>query len=311
MNQTSLDPKSFNSGYLQVSELHKIYFHEYGNPSGTPVIAPHGGPGSSSKAKYAKLYDLNKFRIIMFDQRGCGNSTPKGELNDNTTPELVEDMEKLREYLKIEKWHIHGPSWGSTLALLYMQKYPHRVRKVVLRGVFLGTQSEDDWIFKFGANQIFPDNYEKFIKTIPPAERKNYIQYLYEVATGTDQALKEKLLPVFNSWEGSILTLEPAPEEEIDLEKEIVSAKIMLHYMVNHFFLKADEILLPGNIERIKSIPMVIINGRYDMVTPVISAWRLHNALPQSKLEIVTLAGHHGSDPELARVLQKYLQFDW
>lgn len=306
------DPTPYNSGYIQVSVLHKIYFHEYGNPEGFPVLAPHGGPGSSSKSKYANLYDLDKFRVILFDQRGCGLSTPYGELRENTTQDLVEDIERLRKYLNIEKWHLHGPSWGSTLAILYTQKYPERVEKLLLRGVFLGSKTEGDWIFEFGANQVFPDFYEKFLKSLPEHKHANFLEYLYNVATGDDQKLKEKLLPAFNAWEGSILTLEPQSEEaEIDTEKEIVSATIMLHYMVNNFFLEQDEILKPENIEKIESIPTVIINGRYDMVTPMISAWRLHKALPKSKLEIVTLAGHHGSDPALEEVLRKYTKFDW
>lgn len=306
------DPKPYNTGHLKVSDLHEIYFHEYGNPQGFPVLAPHGGPGSNSKPKYANLYDLEKFRVILFDQRGCGLSTPKGELRENTTHDLVEDIERLREHLDIEKWHLHGPSWGSTLALLYTQKYPERVEKLLLRGVFFGSKSEDNWIFEFGANQVFPDLYDKFIESLPEEKRDNYVEYLYSIATGDDQDLKEKLLPPFNSWEGAILTLEPQPEEsELDIEREINSAKLMLHYMVNNFFLEQDEILKPENIEKMKSIPIVIINGRYDMVTPMVSAWRLHKALPQSKLEIVTLAGHHGSDPAMDEVLRKYMKFDW
>lgn len=305
------DPTPFNSGYLQVSDLHKLYFHEYGNPDGFPVLAPHGGPGSNSKPKYASLYDLNKFRIILFDQRGCGKSTPYGELKENTTQELVKDMEKLREQLKVEKWHLHGPSWGSTLALLYAQKYPARVEKIVLRGVFLGSKAEDNWIHEFGANQVFPDFFDKFLNSLPEDKRDNYVDYLYAVATGDDPKLKAKLLPAFNAWEGSILTLEPQPEEEVDIEREIASGKIMLHYMINNFFLEQEEILFAENIEKIKEIPTVIINGRYDMVTPMISAWRLHKALPKSKLEIVTLAGHHGSDLALEKVIKEYLKFDW
>lgn len=309
MEKKTVSP--YNFGFLQVSDLHNLYFHEYGNPEGQPVIAPHGGPGSESKPKYANLYDLEKFRVILYDQRGCGKSTPYGELKENTTQDLVEDIEKLREHLNIDSWYMHGPSWGSTLTLLYAQKYPERVKKILLRGVFLGSKSEVDWIFKFGANQVFPDYYQKFLDSLPADKQDNFVKYLYEVVTGDDQALKENLLPSFNHWEGSILTLEPQPEEGIDIAREINSGKIMLHYMVNNFFLKQEETLFSENIEKIKAIPMVIINGRYDMVTPMISAWKLHQALPKSKLEIVTLAGHHGSDPELAKVLEEYLRFDW
>lgn len=304
-----MELEPFNQGYLKVSELHTIYFHEYGNPDGQPVVAPHGGPGSSSKEKYANLYSLEKFRVILYDQRGCGKSTPTSELLENTTADLVEDIEKLRKHLKIEKWYMHGPSWGSTLTLLYAQQYPDRVEKIVLRGIFFASKSEAKWSFEFGANQVFPDKWDKFISQIPENKRNNYLNYLYEVALGDDTELQNNLLPKYNQWEGSLLSLEGMPEEEIDVEKEVQSARIMLHYVVNDFFLEKDQIL--KNLDKIKHIPMVIINGRYDMITPMVSAWTLHKALPNSILDIVTLAGHHGSEPELEKVIKNSLKFDW
>lgn len=304
----------YDEGYLPVTEKHKIYYHQYGNPDGEVILHIHGGPGSSSKSKYANLYDLKRFRIVLFDQRGCGKSTPAGSIENNTTPELVDDIEKLRKQLQVEKWYIHGPSWGSTLALLYAQKYPETVKKILLRGVFFGSKNEDVWLFKYGANQLFPDKFEQLMNLIPEDKRNNYLEYLYEVAKGNDFELKKKLLIEFGNWEGSILSLMPQEdeEEEVDIEGEINSSTIMLHYVVNNFFMDDNEILKSVNINKIKHIPTVIINGRYDIVTPMISAWKLHNALPHSILDIVHLAGHHGStDVEMVNAIQKWINFDF
>jgi len=168
------DAIPYNDGYLQVSDKHKIYYHQYGKPDGEVIIQLHGGPGSNSKPKHVEPYDLKRFRVVLFDQRGCGKSEPKGLLENNTTKDLVEDIERLREHLQIDKWYIHGPSWGSTLALLYAEKYPDRVRKLLLRGVFFASKAEDDWLFKFGANQLFPDKFDDFIQLIPENKRDKY-----------------------------------------------------------------------------------------------------------------------------------------
>ncbi|MCA9379624.1 prolyl aminopeptidase [Candidatus Dojkabacteria bacterium] len=308
------DAIPYNDGYLQVSDKHKIYYHQYGKPDGEVIIQLHGGPGSNSKPKHVEPYDLKRFRVVLFDQRGCGKSEPKGLLENNTTKDLVEDIERLREHLQIDKWYIHGPSWGSTLALLYAEKYPDRVRKLLLRGVFFASKAEDDWLFKFGANQLFPDKFDDFIQLIPENKRDKYLEYLYEVAKGDDEELKEKLLIAYGNWEGSILSLIPEKDddEEIDIEREINSSTIMLHYVNNNFFLEDGEILKDENIQKLKNIPIVIINGRYDIVTPMISAWKLHKALPHSILDIVHLAGHHGStDVEMVKAIEKWIDFDF
>ena len=311
MISTEVTP--YNEGYLQVSDKHKIYYHQYGNPEGEVILQIHGGPGSNSKPKHVRLYDLSRFRVVLFDQRGCGKSEPGGLLDENTTKDLVEDIERLREHLQVDKWYIYGPSWGSTLALLYAERYPKRVRKLLLRGVFFASKAEDDWLFKFGANQLFPDKYDDFIQLIPGNKRDDYLEYLYEVAKGDDKKLKEKLLIAFGNWEGSILSLIPEKDdhEEIDIEREINSSTIMLHYVNNNFFLEDGEILNDENIQKLKNIPMVIVNGRYDIVTPMISAWKLHKALPHSVLDIVTLAGHHSSDPDMEKALKKWINFDF
>lgn len=304
----------YYEGYLQVSDKHKLYYHQYGNPEGEVILQIHGGPGSNSKPKHVNPYDLKRFRVVLFDQRGCGKSEPAGLLEENTTYDLVEDIERLRKHLQIDKWYIHGPSWGSTLALLYAEKYPDRVQKLLLRGVFFASKAEDDWLFKFGANQLFPDKFDDLMNIIPADKRENYLEYLYEIAKGDDIELKKKLFIKFGKWEGSILSLFPEEDEEneIDIEKEIVSSSIMLHYSVNHFFLEDEEILKDENIQKLKDIPMVIVNGRYDIVTPMISAWKLHKALPHSILDIVHLAGHHGStDVEMVKAIQKWIDFDF
>lgn len=307
----SQDPTLFDDGYLKVDGIHSIYYHQYGNPEGIPVLTIHGGPGSQSKAKYAQLYNLEKYKVIMFDQRGCGKSLPVAEVTNNTTKDLVEDIEKLRIHLKIEKWHIHGPSWGSTLALYYAQTYPERVLKMLLRGVFLGSKSEEDWLHKYGANLFYPQEWEKLLSILPEESRLNITDYLYRIAMGSDRALQEKYLPAFNKWEEKLLTLEPvAEEEEINIDKEINGAKIMLHYIHSMFFLEDMELLCDKNIQKILNIPIVILNGRYDMVTPPISAWRLHKKLPKSKLIFVTLAGHHEKSGVLIEMIKEYLDFE-
>ncbi len=307
----SQDPILFDDGYLKVDGIHSIYYHQYGNPEGIPVLTIHGGPGGQSKAKYAQLYDLKRYKIIMFDQRGCGKSLPIAEVTNNTTKDLVEDIEKLRLHLKIEKWHIHGPSWGSTLALYYAQIYPERVVKMLLRGVFLGSKSEEDWLHNYGANLFYPQEWEKLLSILPEESRLNITDYLYDIAVGADRALQEKYLPAFNKWEEKLLTLEPVTqEEEINIDEEINGAKIMLHYIHNMFFLEDMELIRSTNIQKIINIPIVIINGRYDMITPPISAWSLHKKLPNSKIIFVTLAGHHGKDGALAIEIKKYLDFE-
>lgn len=305
------DPILYNDGYLKVDGIHNIYFHQYGNPQGIPVLTIHGGPGGQSKSKYAKLYNLEKYRIIMFDQRGCGKSLPFAEVTNNTTQDLVEDIEKLRKYLKIEKWHIHGPSWGSTLAVYYAQHYPERILKMLLRGIFLASKAEEDWLHKNGASMFYPEEWENLLSMLPKETHSNITNYLYDIAMSSDRALQEKFLPAFNKWEESLLTLEPVTsEEEINIDQEINGSKIMLHYIKNIFFLEDMELLREEMIHKIINIPIVILNGRYDMITPPISAWRLHKALPQSQLILVTLAGHHGKDGVLATEIQKYLDFE-
>jgi proline iminopeptidase len=303
----------YNEGFLNVSDEHEIYYHQYGNPDGEVVLQIHGGPGSNSKPKHVEPYDLNRFRVILLDQRGCGKSKPAGSIIENTTPDLIDDIEKLREHLNVETWKIHGPSWGSTLALLYAQKYPERVEKLLLRGVFFASRSEDDWLFKFGANQLYPDTFETLMNILPEDKRENYLEYLYEVAKSNNKNLKEKLLVAYGDWEGSILSLVPEEnDDEVDIEREVNSSSIMLHYVNNNFFMDDGEILKVENIQKLKNIPIVIINGRYDIVTPMISAWNLHKALPHSTLDIVTLAGHHGStDIEMVNAIKKWINFDF
>jgi proline iminopeptidase len=308
-----IEANPFKEGYIQVNNKHKLYYHEYGNPEGEVILQIHGGPGSSSKPKHVNPYDLKRFRVVLFDQRGCGKSEPSGLLEENTTLDIVDDIEKIRKHLNIEKWYIHGPSWGSTLALLYAQKHPETVKKLLLRGVFLASKVENDWLFKYGANQLFPDKFEKMISLIPSEKRENYLEYLYDIAKGDDIELKSKLLIEFGNWEGSILSLTPQDEsEEVDVDKQIVSSTVLLHYVNNNFFIEDEEILKAENIKKLKDIPMVIVNGRYDIVTPMISAWKLHKALPHSIFDIVHLAGHHGSkDIEMVKAIEKWIDFDF
>lgn len=306
--------KEHSSGYLTVSKVHKIFYRELGNLNGLPVFRLHGGPGSKSKLEHADDFNLEKIRLILMDQRGTGASIPYGELCENTTSDLVEDIEKLRLHLNLNKIYLYGPSWGSTLALRYAQKYPQNVEKMVVRGVFLGNKENDKWINIFGANQLFPEFYERFINLVPLENRSKLFYYLYDVATGNNYKLQKELLLAFSEWEDSISSMSlPVSDEvnEVDIKEVLNSSKIYLHYIVNNYFLKPNEILSNTNISKIRNIPIVIINGRYDLITPVINAWKLHKALPKSKLEIINLTGHNPNDEGSISIIRKYLKFDW
>jgi proline iminopeptidase len=292
------------SDYLE-ADGHRIYFEESGNPDGKPVIFLHGGPGGGAMPVYRRLFDPSAYRIVLFDQRGCGRSTPHASLEHNTTWHLVADMERIRETLDIERWQVFGGSWGSTLALAYAETHPDRVIDLVLRGIFLLRRQELDWYYGGGAAAVFPDEWEKFCAPIPEAERGDMIAAYYSRLTGDDGKARLEAARAWSMWEGATVSLLPNPGRVAGFGAERFAeafARIECHYFINGGFFECDGWLLE-NIERIQHIPAVIVQGRYDMATPVTSAWALHRAWPEADFRLVDDAGHAFSEPGIMHEL--------
>mgnify|MGYP002777036982 CR=1 FL=1 len=298
-----IDP--YDQGYLQVSDLHTIYYEEAGNPLGLPVIFLHGGPGGGIDAIYRQYFDAQKWRIVIFDQRGCGKSTPYAELIENTTWDLVNDIEKIRNHLGIEKWVVFGGSWGSTLALAYSQTYPDSCLGLILRGIFLLRRKELLWFYQEGCSYIFPDAWAEYVKPIPSEERHDFLSAYYRRLTSTDPLIRLEAAKAWSIWEGSTSKLLPS-EQSIKRFGESrfaeAFARIECHYFVNKGFLKTDNQLIE-NIDKIRHLPGVIVQGRYDVVCPMVSAWELHQAWPESQLIIVPDAGHSMTEPGIRSAL--------
>ena len=290
--------KPYQRHSLKVSELHELYIDEAGNPDGIPVLFVHGGPGGGCDGSSRRFYDPALYRIVTFDQRGCGRSTPHGELSDNTTQDLIADMEAIRVHLGIDSWVLFGGSWGSTLSLLYAQHYPQRVMALVLRGIFLCRQCDFDWLYKDGANRIFPDYWEEFIKPIPQSERGDLAQAYNSRLLGDDELLRMGVAKAWSAWEGNCSKLRPSPTALAKFTKPhnaLALARIETHYFVNKGFI--DENYILNNMQPIKDMPGRIVHGRYDMVCPLDNALRLHQQWPNSELVIVRDAGHSASEP--------------
>ncbi|MDD9911459.1 MAG: prolyl aminopeptidase [Alphaproteobacteria bacterium] len=297
----------YTTGFLKVSNLHTLYYEESGNPQGIPIVHLHGGPGSASKPKHRQIFNPEKYRIILFDQRGCGQSTPKGELQDNTTQHLLEDIETLRNHLNINQWHVFGGSWGSTLALTYAETYPTSVSALIVYAVFLAEQWGFDWFGKNGLALMFPDAYEKLQQALPATsdeERLNLCLKLIQSPSRADNIQAS----AFAEWEGVGMTFFPTEEEEELLpDEEIVDDNIsymrtFMHYESNHCFLPEGFII--QNADKLKNIPGAIIHGRYDLCCPVKHAWQLHKAWPTAKLNIVHQAAHRMELPLNAALTQ-------
>jgi proline iminopeptidase len=295
----------FDSGMLKVSDLHTIYYEQSGNPQGKPVVFVHGGPGGGTDAKQRRFFDPAAYRIVLFDQRGCGRSTPHAELVDNTTWHLVGDMEALREHLQIERWQVFGGSWGSTLALAYAQKHPERVTELVLRGIFMLRNKELHWFYQDGASAIFPDTWEPYLAAIPPAERDDLMAAYYKRLTSDDPAVRLRAAQAWSIWEASTSFLYQSKEymsHAGEDEFALAFARIECHYFVNRGFFEVEDQLL-RDVPKIRHIPAVIAQGRYDVVCPMMSAWDLHRAWPEATLEIVPDAGHSAYEPGIVDVL--------
>ncbi|APC96984.1 prolyl aminopeptidase [Francisella frigiditurris] len=296
----------YNSQFLKVSDIHTIYFEECGNPNGKPALFIHGGPGGGIQPSYRQYFNPKKYRIILVDQRGCGKSTPFAELKENTTQHLIEDFEMIRKKLKIDKWMIFGGSWGSTLGLAYAQTYPEFVTELVLRGIFLGRKKEINWLYQHGASEVFPDMWEKYIKPIPVEQRKDFISAYHSILTGGDEKLKQEAAIAWSVWEASTSKLF-IDRKSIDRYGEnkfsLAFARIECHFFKNGLFIEEAQLLKYAY--KIKNVPGVIVQGRYDMVCPAASAWDLHKAWPTAKLEIIPDAGHSISELGIVEALVK------
>ncbi len=295
----------FDSGYLQVSSIHKIYYEQVGNPKAAKkCVFFHGGPGGGLDPEYRSYFDPKLWHVILFDQRGCGKSTPAAELRENTTWDLVADAERIRERLGIDRWLVFGGSWGSTLGLAYAEAHPERCTGLVLRGIFLSRKSEVHWTFGGGAQRIFPDGWVEFLSILDDSEKRDVMSAYHRRLTSSDPAIQRQAALAWNRWEelGSHLVAELPAVAEDDVPAEIALARIEAHYFVNGAFLSSEDQLL-RDAAKIRHLPGVIVQGRYDMVCPAVSAWDLHRAWPGSRLVIVPAAGHSADEPGIVAAL--------
>lgn len=293
------------SGMLQVSALHTLYWEESGNKEGEPILFLHGGPGSGTQPSHRTFFDPHFYRIILFDQRGSGQSTPHACLDENTTWDLVKDIEQLREFLQIDRWVLFGGSWGSTLALVYAISHPSRVSGLILRGIFLGRSSDFSWFYQKGAHHLFPDQWERFLEPIPQDERGDLIGAYYKRLTDSDTTIRKNAAKAWSGWEGAALRLHFDPKLFDFFTQDHVSdaiARIECHYFRNKIFFPTDDWILE-HIQTIRAIPGIIIHGRYDIVCPFDNAWSLHKAWPEAKLEIIPDAGHASGEPGIMDAL--------
>ncbi|MGE5064135.1 MAG: prolyl aminopeptidase [Myxococcales bacterium] len=294
------DIQPYETGMLDVGDGHSLYWELSGNPDGKPVVFLHGGPGGGSSPEHRRQFNPQKYKILVFDQRGCGKSKPYASLDHNTTWDLVEDIEKLRTQVsKVDKWQVFGGSWGSTLSLAYAEKYPERVTELVLRGIFLFDQFEIDWMYTAGgASQIYPDKFEEFLAPIPESERGDLVEAYRKRLTSDDKDEQLKAAKAWSKWEGDIVTLLPSPstiEHFTAPDIAVAVARIENHYMANHGWLEEGQLL--RDAIKLKGIPGVIVQGRHDTCTPPIAAWKLKQAWPEVELNIIPDGGHLFSEP--------------
>lgn len=301
MEQRSLYPpiEPYRTDMLKVSEIHAMFYQEAGNPQGKPALFLHGGPGVGILPDYRRFFDPAFYRVILPDQRGAARSTPFAELRENTTWDIVEDLEKLRKHLGVDRWIVMGGSWGSTLALSYAVTYPDRIAGLIVRGIFLARRFEEDWLFREGGtSRIFPDEWEKFVTPIPEEKRNDLVAAYYEMLTHGNEEQKFIAASAWTRWEAYTMTLVPNPkaiESMLEPKSAIAIARIECHYSLNHFFMKSENYLLE-QIQKIRRIPCRIVQGRHDVICPPIAAWDLHKALPNSDFRIVPDGAHSPMD---------------
>lgn len=294
----------FKTHRLKASDLHEVYLEESGHPEGKPAIFLHGGPGGGTSPKHRRYFDPDTYRIILFDQRGCGQSTPYAEVRENTTWELVADLERIREHLGIDRWMVFGGSWGATLGLAYAEAHPQRVTELILRGIFLLRQREVDWLYQEGASRVFPDAWEPYRDAIPAAERGDFLRAYAQRLLSEDPAVNLPAAKAWSIWEGATSKLIPDPgfiASYGDEATTLAFARIECHYFLNKGWM--DEAQLLRDAPKLNGIRGAIIQGRYDMVCPIESAWDLSKAWPEADLIIVPDAGHSAYEPGISRAL--------
>ena len=299
------DIEPFDSGMLRVDDRHVLYYEQCGNPHGKPVVILHGGPGGGCSPKMRRFHDPAKYRIVLFDQRGAGRSTPHADLVDNTTQALVADIEKLRTHLGIDRWQVFGGSWGSTLALAYAETHPDRVTELVLRGIFMLRRWELEWFYQEGASRLFPDAWQQYLAGIPAVEHGDLISAYHRRLTHEDPAVRLAAARRWSVWEAATSFLRQDPDFMSGHEEEafaLAFARIEAHYFVNGGFFEHDDQLL-RDAHRIRHLPGTIVHGRYDVVCPVQNAWDLKKAWPEAQLHIAPTSGHSAFEPEIASLL--------
>ena len=290
---------SYASGMMPTGGIHQIYWEASGNPRGKPMLVLHGGPGGATNPGMRRYFDPSKWNIFMFDQRGCGHSTPNAVLEDNDTWKLIEDIERLREQAGVEEWTVFGGSWGSTLALAYAITHPERVEALILRGIFLLTPPELYWFYQHGASEIYPDAWERFLAPIPPAERGDLMGAYYKRLMGDDVEERRRCAVAWSSWEGETVSAQgpdSRPDKFADPDFAVAFARIENWYFTNKGFLE-DPNWIVNSVDRIRHIPAWIVQGRFDVVTPMSGAWSLHRAWPEARFEVIGDAGHASTEP--------------
>ncbi len=290
---------AFDSGWMKAGGPHEVYYEVCGNPKGRPAVVLHGGPGGAINPTMRRFFDPRKWKVALFDQRGCGRSRPNASLEENTTWTLIEDIERLRVKLGVDKWTVFGGSWGSTLALAYAIKHPERVEALVLRGIFLLTERELRWFYQDGASMMFPDAWERFLRPIPPDERRDMIGAYHKRLTHRDRAVQMEAAAAWSQWEGDTISIrgpEARPPKFNEADFAVAFARIECHFFQNRGFFEHDGWLL-ANAHRLKGIPGWIAQGRFDVVTPLEGAWKLKQAWPDVRLDIVWDAGHASTEP--------------
>jgi len=295
----------YASGYLAVGDGHEIYYEQSGNPRGKPALFVHGGPGAGGDVNARRFFDPKGYRIVVFDQRGSGRSRPHASLEANTTWHLVADIERLRAHLKIDRWLVFGGSWGSTLALAYAQTHANAVSELVLRGIFLLRQVEIDWFYQFGASMLFPEHWQRYLEPIPLEERGDLLAAYHKRLLSADETVRLNAARAWSIWEGATSSLWPnqAREQQFGADAfALALARIEAHYFVNRGFFAAENELLDG-VERVRKIPAVIVQGRYDVVCPIDTAWELHRRWPEADFRVVVDAGHSAYEPGITHEL--------
>jgi proline iminopeptidase len=298
----------FETGILDLDGRHRMYWEQSGNPRGVPVLFLHGGPGAGAGPAHRRFFDPKHYRIVIFDQRGAGRSKPLGEIIDNTTPHLIADIERLRERLGIDRWHVFGGSWGSTLSLAYAEAHPARVRSLALRGIFLCRPEEIDW-FLYGMRWLAPEAWREFSNYLPEAERGDLLRNYYRRIVDPDPAVHMPAARKWSVYEGTCCTLLPSPELVANFASDVVAlgiARLESHYFINSIFLAKNALL--DNLGKIRHIPASIVQGRYDLVCPIATADELHRAWPEAAYEVVPDAGHSVMEPGICKALVRCME---